>query len=483
MSSEMGLKTGFNELRTSGDVGRHGWIEQWDPEDKGFWESKGKRIAARNLLFSIFAEFLAFSVWQMWSAIATRLPDAGYAFDVNQLFWLAALPGLSGATLRIPYSFAVAKFGGRNWTIISTLLLLIPAIGLGLALQDPGAPYSTFLILAFFSGLGGGNFASSMANIHYFFPQDKKGAALGLNAGGGNVGVSVVQFLVPIVVASSFLGQFTGAPQKVMVQGVAKQLWLQNGAFLWVPLIFVSVICTALFMNNLRVSSASLKDQVPVLKRKHTWMLSWLYVGTFGSFIGYSAGFPLLIKSQFPGVNPLHYAFLGPLVGSLIRPLGGWMADRWGGAKVTFLTFIVMLAAVLGVVFFLDRRQEAYAFEGFFGMFLVLFTCTGIGNGSVYRMIPVIFRKEKLSLMGEPKLGSVAHSQAVLSSNKEAAAVIGFVSAIGAYGAFLIPKSYGTSITLTGGPQAALEAFAVFYVTCLIVAWVQYFGPGAKIKC
>jgi NNP family nitrate/nitrite transporter-like MFS transporter len=463
--------------------GRSSWIEHWDPEDRSFWEASGKRVAYRNLAFSIFAEFLAFSVWQMWSAIATRLPDAGYSFNVDQLFWLAALPGLSGATLRIPYSFAVAKFGGRNWTIISTLLLLIPALGLGLALQSPSTPYAWFMVLAFFSGLGGGNFASSMANIHYFFPQKEKGTALGLNAGGGNVGVSVVQFLLPMVVTGAFLGGLAGGPQTIMANGVAKQVWLQNGALLWVPLILLSTLCTWFFMNNLHVSSGTLKSQLPVLKRKHTWVMSWLYIGTFGSFIGYSAGFPLLIKSQFPGINPLKYAFLGPLVGSLIRPLGGWLADRLGGARVTFINFIVMFLAVMGVLFFLGQKDQPYAFEGFFGMFLLLFTCTGIGNGSTYRMIPTIFRQEKLSLEGEPKAGSAAFTAAVLASNKEAAAVLGFVSAVGAYGAFLIPKSYGTSIAMTGGPQAALAVFAVFYLSCLALAWTQYLGAGSKIKC
>ncbi|HTB21826.1 MAG TPA: NarK family nitrate/nitrite MFS transporter [bacterium] len=488
MPSEMEMKS---VLAASQGSSGGSWIEHWNPEDTAFWDRDGKKIAYRNLVFSIFAEFLAFSVWQMWSAIATHLSDAGYAFTVNQLFWLAALPGLSGATLRVPYSFAVAKFGGRNWTLVSTLLLLIPALGLGFALQNPATPYSTFLILAFFSGLGGGNFASSMANIHYFFPQKLKGTALGLNAGGGNVGVSVVQFMVPMVIGVAMLGQWAGGPQTLMVKGVvkgvasqvAKQVWLQNGAFIWVPLIVLSLTCTALFMNNLRVSSAPLKEQLPVLKRGHTWAMSWIYIGTFGSFIGYSAGFPLLIKAEFPGVNPLSYAFLGPLVGSLIRPLGGWMADLWGGARVTFWNFLVMLLAVLGVVFFLGQRQEPYAFEGFFGMFLLLFTCTGVGNGSVYRMIPVIFRKEKLASLGEPEPESKAYLGALVSSNKEAAAVLGFVSAIGAYGAFLVPKSYGTSIALTGGPSAALLVFAAFYVSCLALTWRKYLGPQAIIHC
>jgi NNP family nitrate/nitrite transporter-like MFS transporter len=472
-----------SEAVQAGKEKKPGWIETWDPEDSKFWESTGKSVATRNLIFSIFAEFLAFSVWQMWSALVTRLPEVGFKLEVNQLFWLAALPGLSGATLRIPYSFAVAKFGGRDWTIISTALLLLPAIGLGLALQDPTTPYGVLLLLAFLSGLGGGNFASSMANIHYFFPQAKKGTALGLNAGGGNLGVSVVQFVIPLVVTSSIFGSMAGAPQTSMAGGTAHPLWLQNGALLWVPLILISIVCTWLFMDNLHVSSATLSEQLPVLKRKHTWVMSWLYVGTFGSFIGYAAGLPMLIKSQFPGVNPLQYAFIGPLLGSLIRPLGGWLADRFGGAKVTFFIFCGMVLGILGVLNFLGSKTAPGDFAGFFAFFMLLFTCAGIGNGSTYRMIPVIFRKERLEALGNPKESDKKYKEGVQVSNREAAAVIGFVAAIGAYGAFLIPKSYGTSIAMTGGPQAALQIFACFYVACLALLWIQYLAPWTKMKC
>jgi NNP family nitrate/nitrite transporter-like MFS transporter len=458
-------------------------IEHWAPEDESFWKSTGKKIAIRNLAFSIFAEFLGFSVWQVWSAVAAQLPNVGYAFTVNQLFWLAALPGLSGATLRIPYGLVVSIFGGRNWTFFSAALLLIPTVGLALAIQDPTTSYSTFLILALTAGFGGGNFASSMANIQYFFPQRKKGLALGLNAAGGNIGVSVVQFVVPIVITSAVFGGWGGAAQAAHVNGVVKSLWLQNAALIWIPLILASLFTTWFFMNNLKVAKASLIDQLPTLKRKHNWIMSWLYLGTFGSFIGYSAGFPLLIKSQFPGVNPLQFAFLGPLVGSLIRPIGGWLADKIGGAAVTFWNFLAMSGALLGVIYFLVHKADPEAFSGFFCMFLVLFFCSGIGNGSTYRMIPIIFRNEKLRGLNGVKTGSPAYDQAVRESNKESATVIGFVAAMAAYGAFFVPKSYGTSITLTGSPLAALYVFLTFYATCLGVTWWYYARQGAEIPC
>jgi NNP family nitrate/nitrite transporter-like MFS transporter len=458
-------------------------IEHWDPEDETFWKIKGWSIARRNLIFSILVEFLGFSVWQVWSAVAAQLPNVGYAFSVNQLFWLAALPGLTGATLRIPYGLAVSWFGGRNWTLVSAALLLIPATGLALAVQDPATPYGVFLVLALVTGFGGGNFASSMANIQFFYPQKKKGLALGLNAAGGNIGVSVVQFLVPLVITGSLFGVLGGDPQTAMVNGAAKGLWLQNAALIWIPFILLSLVTSWFFMNNLNVAKASLADQLPVLKNKHNWIMSWLYLGTFGSFIGYSAGFPLLIKSQFPGVNPLQYAFLGPLVGSLIRPIGGWLADKVGGAILTFWNFVAMACALSGVIYFVAHKADPGAFGGFFAMFLILFFCAGIGNGSTFRMIPVIFRTLKLRGLKGVKEGSAAYNEALRESNKDSSAIIAVVSSMAAYGAFFVPKSYGTAISLTGSPLLALYTFLVFYATCLGVTWWYYARKGAEVPC
>jgi NNP family nitrate/nitrite transporter-like MFS transporter len=450
----------------------------WTPEDKAFWEREGQAIANINLWISMPALFLAFAVWQLWSVVAVNLPLLGFKFTPNELFWLAAAPGLSGATLRIFYSFMVPVFGGRRWTAISTASLLIPALGIGIAIQDPSTSYGTLLALALLCGFGGGNFASSMANINFFFPKERKGSALGLNAGLGNLGVSAVQFLAPLVVAAGVYGPLAGGPQSVVTAaGQTAQIWAQNAAFVWVPFIVVFTLAAWIGMNDIADARASVREQAVIFRRKHNWLMCWLYLGTFGSFIGYAAGFPLLIKSQFPGVNPLQYAWLGPLVGAVIRPFGGWLADKLGGAVVTFWNFVVMAAAVGGVLWFLEMKS----FAGFFACFMVLFLTTGIGNGSTFRMIPVIFLTERTRAAAGK--GKDAEDQAIREANKEAAAVLGFTSAFAAYGGFFIPKSYGTSISITGGPEAALYVFIVFYLTCIALTWWYYSRKGAEMPC
>lgn len=456
-------------------------LTEWNPEDKQFWEQEGKAIANRNLWISIPALFLAFAVWMVWSVVVVNLPIIGFKFDPNKLFWLAALPGLTGATLRIFYSFMVPIFGGRKWTTISTASLLIPAIGIGFAVRDQNTSYSTMLILALLCGFGGGNFASSMANISFFFPKAQKGTALGLNAGLGNLGVSAMQFLVPLVITSGMFSALCGDPQLCVIKGVTKSIWLQNAGFVWVPLILASTIAAWFGMNDIASAKASFKEQSVIFKRKHNWLMCWLYLGTFGSFIGYSAGLPLLIKSQFPAVNPTQYAFLGPLVGALARPLGGWLADKLGGAAVTFWNFIIMAAAVFGVLFFLPHGGAGGNFWGFLALFILLFFTTGIGNGSTFRMIPVIFLTER-QRDAEGK-GEKAQEQAIKDAGKESAAVLGFTSAFAAYGAFFIPKSFGTSIAVTGGPDAALYGFVVFYMTCIIMTWWFYSRRNAEMPC
>lgn len=460
------------------NAGNRHLITDWRPEDADFWEREGKRIATRNLWISIPCLLLAFSVWMVFSAVAVRLNSIGYTFSDNQLFWLAALPGLSGATLRIFYSFMVPIFGGRRWTVISTASLVLPAFGMGLAVQSPDTPYWVFIALALLCGFGGGNFASSMANISFFYPKAQQGTALGLNAGLGNLGVSVMQFVVPAVITTgAFAAVFGGA--QALPDG--SRLWLQNAGFIWVPFILLFTVLAWFGMNDLATAQASFKDQAVIFKRKHQWLMTYLYIATFGSFIGYSAGFPLLIKTQFPDVDPLQYAFLGPMVGALIRPVGGWMSDRLGGARVTFWNFVVMIAAVFGVVYFLPVLGTAGSFWGFFGMFMILFITTGIGNGSTFRMIPVIFRN--LHERGVEGQGEEARLAAIKAANKESAATLGFSSAIAAYGAFFIPKAYGTSIALTGGPTAALYGFAVYYFTCIAVTWWFYHRRGAEAPC
>jgi NNP family nitrate/nitrite transporter-like MFS transporter len=463
--------------------GRRGRVlTVWTPEDKQFWAQQGQAIANLNLWISVPALFLAFAVWQLWSVVAVNLPALGFKFSTNQLFWLAAAPALSGATLRIFYSFMVPIFGGRRWTAISTASLLIPAIGIGIAVQDPTTSYPTLLILALLCGLGGGNFSSSMANISFFFPKERKGSALGVNAGLGNLGVSSVQFLAPLVVTMPVWAVLSGDPQTIVNKaGQTAEIWAQNAAWIWVPFIAIAAVAAWIGMNDIADAKASFSEQAVIFKRRHNWIMCWLYLGTFGSFIGYAAGFPLLIKSQFPDVNPLHYAWMGPLVGAVIRPFGGWLSDKLGGARVTFWNFIVMALAVVGVLYFLPSGGSGGSFPGFFAMFMLLFLTTGIGNGSTFRMIPVIFLTERTRAAAGKS--AEAQEQAIKEGNKEAAAVLGFSGAIGAYGGFFIPKSYGTSITMTGGPEAALYLFIAFYLTCIALTWWFYSRKNAPMPC
>jgi NNP family nitrate/nitrite transporter-like MFS transporter len=456
-------------------------LTHWTPEDPAFWEQQGQRIAKRNLWISIPNLLLAFAVWMVWSVVVVNLPQVGFKYTPNELFWLASLPGLSGATLRIFYSFMVPIFGGRRWTAISTASLLLPAIGIGMAVQNPATPFGVMLILALLCGFGGGNFASSMANISFFYPKAQKGTALGLNAGLGNLGVSTVQFVVPLVITAGVFGALGGDPQTWVKGSVTKQMWLQNAGFIWIPFIAASAVAAWFGMNDLASAKASFKDQAIIFRRKHNWLMCWLYLGTFGSFIGYAAGFPMLIKTQFPAIDPTRYAFLGPLVGALIRPVGGWLSDKLGGAKVTFWNFIAMAVAVFGVLYFLPTAGSGGNFWGFLVMFMVLFVTTGIGNGSTFRMVPVIFLTERQrDAAGK---GAAVEEQAVKDANKEAAAVLGFSSAMAAYGGFFIPKSYGTSITMTGGPEAALYGFVVFYLTCIVMTWWYYSRKNAEMPC
>ena len=464
---------------TSGRQGR--LLTIWAPEDKSFWEREGEAVAKLNLWISVPALFLAFAIWQVWSVVAVSLPGLGFKYSTNQLFWLAAAPALSGATLRIFYSFMVPLVGGRRWTAISTASLLIPAIGIGFAVQDNTTAYPTMLILALLCGLGGGNFSSSMANISFFFPKERKGSALGVNAGLGNLGVSVVQFLSPLVVTAGIFGIFGGEAQTIVKNGQTMQVWTQNAAFIWVPWIALTALAAWFGMNDIADAKASFAAQAAIFKRKHNWLMCVLYLGTFGSFIGYAAGFPLLIKSQFPNVNPLAYAWLGPLVGAVIRPFGGWLADKLGGARVTLWNFIVMAIAVVGVTVFLPSAGNEGQFGGFFVCFLVLFLTTGIGNGSTFRMIPVIFLTE--AMRGVDKNNAAAVAQANKEGNTLGAATLGFTAAMAAYGGFFIPKSYGSSIALTGAPHAALWCFAAFYLVCIAVTWWYYARKHAEMPC
>ncbi len=464
-------QTPADEPTGSGPVLRLGsrWIEGFDPEDPVCWDSPlGRPVARRNLAWSILAENIGFSVWLLFSITVTFLPAAGFTFTTDQLFWLVSTAAIVGAVLRVPYTFLPALVGGRNWTVVSALLLLVPLTMLTTAVLDPTTPYWFFLLTAASAGFGGGNFASSMASISHFFPDREKGLALGLNAAGGNVGVAVVQLLVPKAVLVGGLAVVGGV---VGTTEAGRDLYLQNAALMWVPLVALAAVGAFFFMDNLASATFSFAGQAAAAARRQTWVMSFLYVGTFGSFIGFSAAFPLLIRSEFPAVDLASYAFLGALVGSVSRPFGGWLADRLGGARVTLVAFVAM-AATIGVIL---ATLGSGSFTAFLAAFLVLFVLVGAANGSTYRMIPIIFRAEAVELAEERGETS---EQTLARSRRESASAIGLISAVGAAGGVFIPRGLSESYLATGGVTAAFVGFLAFYVVCVAVTWSVYVRPG-----
>ncbi|MDV2900049.1 NarK family nitrate/nitrite MFS transporter [Phytobacter diazotrophicus] len=443
-------------------------ISDWRPDDPLFWQRQGHGIASRNLWISVPCLLLAFCVWMLFSAVAVNLNKVGFQFSTDQLFMLTALPSVSGALLRVPYSFMVPVFGGRRWTAFSTGILIIPCVWLGLAVEDTSTPFSTFIIIALLCGFAGANFASSMANISFFFPKEKQGSALGINGGFGNLGVSVMQLLAPLAISFSMFAVF-GATGVTQPDG--SMIFLANAAWVWVPLLAVFTLAAWFGMNELTASKASLKAQLPVLKRKHMWIMSFLYLATFGSFIGFSAGFAMLSKTQFPDVVIMHYAFFGPLIGALARSAGGALSDRLGGTRVTLVNFILM--AIFSALLFLTLPTNGVGgnFTAFFGVFLMLFLTAGLGSGSTFQMISVNFRKMTLERV---KNAGGSEATALREAATETAAALGFISAIGAIGGFFIPKAFGTSLALTGSPAGAMKVFLVFYIACVVITWAIY---------
>jgi NNP family nitrate/nitrite transporter-like MFS transporter len=527
-------------------------IREWDPENEQFWESTGKKIANRNLWISIPSLLCGFAVWLYWGIITVQMLNLGFPYAKSELFSLMAIAGLTGATLRIPSSFFVRPFGGRNVIFFTTALLMIPAIGTGIALQDQNTPLWVFQCLALLSGFGGGNFASSMSNINFFFPKKQQGLALGLNAGFGNFGVTTMQILLPLFMTFGIFGGDSMILQNTSGTLIGKipagtASYIHNAGYVWLLFLVPLAFASWFGMNNLRAPHVSpeipgpmtsfagmsgmllvafataifglwlllpekvngsgfgvpkeivlliviastvlllkripgsigqtLDHQYKIFGNKHTWVMSVIYTMTFGSFIGFAASFPLAIKVIFGyqhvmvdgvmnhnianpnGPSALMYAWMGPFIGALIRPVGGWIADKIGGALVTQICAAVMVVAALGVAYFMKLAYQSATpeeyFVSFFVLFLLLFASSGIGNGSTFRTISMVFNKE------------------------QAGPVLGWTSAVAAYGAFYIPKVLGEQIKLTT-PEIALYGFAVFYAVCMVINFWFYLRKSCE---
>lgn len=435
-------------------------ISGWTPEDPEFWQSTGSKIAWRTLIVTTFCLILSFSTWFMVSAIVVKLSGIGFKFTESQLFWLNSMPGLAAGSLRIVHTFLIPIFGTRTTVTISTLLLLIPCIGWGMAVQNPDTSYATFMLLGFLAGLGGGNFSSFMPSTSLFFPKRMQGLALGIQAGIGNFGVSVAQFVIPWVIGFSMIASL-GAAQTFSKDGKSSEIWLQNAAYVWAPFVVLAAILAWIYLRSVPVK-ASFREQLDIFKDKHTWLMTSLYIMTFGSFSGFSAAFPLLIKNvygKFDGApEPLAFAFLGPLIGASIRVVFGPISDKFGGARVTMLSGVGLLVCAIGVTFF-TRPDSLDQWPGFLMFMLGLFLFSGIGNASTFKQMPMIFPP------------------------RQAGGVIGWTAAIAAYGPFLFSVLFGAVIASTGSPTAFFYGATVFYAINLWINWWFYLRKGAEKPC
>jgi NNP family nitrate/nitrite transporter-like MFS transporter len=438
------------------------WLAKWTPEDPVFWRETGSRIAWRTLSITTASLVLSFATWFAMSAIVVRLPNVGFGFTTNQLFWLAAMPGLAGGTLRILHTFLVPIFGTRAVVGTATLLKLIPCVGLAFAVMNPDTPFWMFMLLAFLAGMGGGDFSSFMPSTSLFFPKRLQGTALGIQAGIGNFGVSLAQFVTPWIIGFAAFG---GAAQTFAKGAVSKPVWLQNAFWVYVPLLVLLGVAAFWALRSVPVR-VSFKDQLDIFKNKHTWFCTVTYVMTFGTFAGLSAAFPLLIKTvygNFEGApDPLAYAFYGPLIGSAARVLFGFVADRTGGAILTHVTGIALIGLSIAMVATGVLVPESMAsFPLFVTLMLAIFFFTGVGNAATFRQYPLIFA----------------------ANPRQGAGVLGWTGAVAAYGPFAVSALIGLSISATGSASRFFVGAVVFYVIATAINWWYYARRGAEVKC
>lgn len=441
------------------------WLERWTPEDADFWRTTGSRIAWRTLWITTASLVLSFASWFTMSAVVVRLPNVGFAFDTNQLFWLAAMPGLAGGTLRILHTFLVPIFGTRAVIGTATLLKLIPCAGLAVAVATPGTPYWMFLLLAFLAGMGGGDFSSYMPSTSLFFPKRLQGTALGIQAGLGNFGVSLAQFVTPWIIGFAAFGAAGGAAQTFTKGAATRPMWLQNAFLVYLPLLVLLGVAAFVWLRSVPVRVA-FRDQLDIFRNRHTWFCTVTYVMTFGTFAGLSAAFPLLIKTVYgkfdDAPDPLTYAFYGPLIGSASRVAFGFVADRTGGAILTHVTGIALIGLCGAMVATGVLTPESTAsFPLFVALMLAIFFFTGVGNAATFRQYPLIF----------------AHSP------RQGAGVLGWTAAVAAYGPFLVSVLVGASISATGSAARFFVGAIAFYVVATAINWWYYTRRGAEVRC
>ncbi|WP_024799783.1 MFS transporter [Nocardia sp. BMG51109] len=460
------------------------WLDHWHPDDETFWENGGKQTARKNLIFSVFAENLGFSIWVIWASVVTTMGSAGFEFlaglgsgnptAVSNSLLLTSTPTLVGAVLRVPYTFAIPKFGGRAFTVFSAGMLLAPTLGLAYFVNQPETPMWVFLLLAALAGVGGGNFSSSMANINFFFPEGKKGSALGINAAGGNMGVAQTQLIVPLIIT---LGTHLMAKDPG-----GYRFGITLAVLVWVPFVLFAMFGALRYMDSIRSAKSDGRSYRVALSNRHTWIMAFLYIGTFGSFIGFSFAFPTLLKANFPDLAKIGWmstlgnlAFLGAFVGSFSRPFGGWVGDKLGGARITYYVFGSMAVATALIMISLSLKS----FPLYLLSFLLLFVLTGIGNGSTYRMIPTIFGAEarrRAEANGEDPDGAVA------SAKRQAGAAIGVVGAVGAAGGWLLQQALRESNTHFGSMAPAFWSYAVAFLVMATVTWWCYLRSSFAVR-